>query len=375
MARPVTLFLAGDVMTGRGIDQLFPTSVDPELREPYVRDARDYVTLAEEASGPIARPVAPSYPWGDLLEELDRAAPHARIVNLETSVTTSGRFSPEKDIHYRMHPANVGCLEAARLDVCSLANNHVLDLGPEGLVETLSTLEAAGLRTCGAGRDLEAAGRPAHVPLAGGGAVLVWGLGTASSGIPASWAAAKARPGVDRLPVLSDEDAAGLVRRIRAAKRPGDLVVASIHWGANWVDELPDAHVRFAHRLVDGGVDVVHGHSSHHPLGVEIYRGKLVMYGAGDLVSDYEGIRGHDAYRGELRLAWLATLDGGSGALLELRALALESRKLALRRASPAEARWLADALTASGRRFGTRWFPVGPDRMQAAWDEGVLLP
>src|SRR5512143_3888726 len=141
-----TLFLTGDVMTGRGIDQVLPTPSDPQLYESYVTDAREYVKLAERAHGEIRKPVSFDYIWGDALAELDRAAPDARIVNLETSVTTSPGPWPAKGINYRMHPANVGCLTAPRLDCCTLANNHVLDWGYAGLDETLRTLRAAGIR-------------------------------------------------------------------------------------------------------------------------------------------------------------------------------------------------------------------------------------
>ena len=141
-----TLFLSGDVMTGRGIDQLLPHPCDPVLYESYVRDARVYVELGERANGPVERPVDPSYIWGSMLEELERAAPAARVVNLETSVTAGGWPWPDKSIHYRMSPANVACLTAARLDCCVLANNHSLDWGLEGLTDTLSTLPDRELR-------------------------------------------------------------------------------------------------------------------------------------------------------------------------------------------------------------------------------------
>jgi poly-gamma-glutamate synthesis protein (capsule biosynthesis protein) len=125
----VRLFLSGDVMLGRGVDQILPHPVDPALAEPYVRDAREYVALAEAVNGPIPRPVDPSYPWGEALDVLERAAPDARIVNLETAVTAGGERAPGKPLHYRMHPANLPALTVARPDVCVLANNHVLDHG------------------------------------------------------------------------------------------------------------------------------------------------------------------------------------------------------------------------------------------------------
>ena len=278
-----TLFLCGDVMTGRGIDQILAYPCPPVIQEPYVRDARDYVALAEEANGRIAHPVAPGYIWGDALAELERVAPDARIINLETSITTCDDFWPGKGIHYRMHPRNVDCLTAAAVDVCVLANNHVLDYGRAGLDETIATLIEAGLKITGAGALIREAREPAIVDLSANGRILVFAVGTENSGIPRTWAASAASSGVDLLPDLSDATADDLLNRVRGRKRQGDVAVVSIHWGDNWGYEVPDAHVRFAHRLLDGGVDLIHGHSSHHPRPVEIYR--LVLYGCGDFIT------------------------------------------------------------------------------------------
>ena len=109
----ITLFLCGDVMLGRGIDQILPHPSDPILHEPYVKNALEYVDLAEEANGPIPRPVDFSYVWGDALSELDRMAPDIRIINLETSVTNSNAYWKTKEVHYRMNPANIPCITAA----------------------------------------------------------------------------------------------------------------------------------------------------------------------------------------------------------------------------------------------------------------------
>ncbi|WP_262281760.1 CapA family protein [Micromonospora sp. MA102] len=350
----VTLFLAGDVMTGRGVDQILPHPGSPELREELITDARRYVALAESVAGPVPRPAPPGWPWGDALRLLDAERPDARIVNLETAVTARGAHHPGKGIHYRMHPANLPCLTAARLDVCALANNHVLDFGPTGLADTLDALRGAGIRTAGAGRDAEEAWRPAVVPLAGDRRLLVWSVGAVSSGILPQWAAAAGRPGVAYLPEVSAAAAGALAERIARTVRPADLVVVSVHWGSNWGHEVPDEHVDFAHALIDAGVHVVHGHSSHHPRAVERYRGRLVLYGCGDLIDDYEGIGGQEAYRPELRLLHLATLDAASGELRGLRLVPLRMRRMGLRPATPAEADWLADLLDTVGR--GTRF-------------------
>jgi poly-gamma-glutamate capsule biosynthesis protein CapA/YwtB (metallophosphatase superfamily) len=352
--RPVTLFLCGDVMTGRGVDQILPHPGEPVLHEPIVGDARHYVALAEAANGPIARPVDFAYVWGDALAELARAAPDARIINLETSVTRSDDWEA-KGINYRMHPANVACLTAARIDVCALANNHVLDYGRAGLLETLETLRRAGLRTAGAGHDLEEAWRPAVVELDRGGRVVVLAFGTQTSGIPAGWAAARDRPGVALLGDVSDATAAEVAARVRVVRRPRDVVVASIHWGSNWGYEVPRSHVRFAHRLIEDGVDVVHGHSSHHVRPLEVYEGKLILYGCGDFLNDYEGLTDHDELRADLTLMYLATVDAESGALARLRMVPMRIRNLRACRAGPADARWLRDTLARVSRRLGTR--------------------
>lgn len=354
-ARPVTLFLCGDVMTGRGVDQILPHPNAPNLQESWVRDARDYVAFAEKANGGIPHPVAASYIWGDALDELDRIAPDVRIINLETSVTTSDTYLPGKPIHYRMNPSNVVCLSAAHIDICVLANNHLLDYGGAGLAETLDTLHEAGIKTAGAGYSLAEAQRPATVELPGGGRVVVFSLGSEDSGVPADWSATDDHAGVDYLPDFSRATADRVVERVREVTDKDDLVVASIHWGGNWGYEVPRAHVEFAHRLLDGGVAVVHGHSSHHPRPIEIYDGKLVLYGCGDFLSDYEGIGGYEAYRGDLPLMYFPTLDGSTGELLDLRLVPMRLRRMQATSASAGEAEWLRDLLTQISAPFGTR--------------------
>jgi poly-gamma-glutamate synthesis protein (capsule biosynthesis protein) len=256
----VSLFLCGDVMLGRGVDQILAHPGDPALREAVIRDARDYVRLAEQLSGPIPRPVDDSWPWGEALAVLDEAAPDVRVVNLA--------------------------------------------------------------------------------------------VGMASSGIPPGWAAVADAPGV-ALVEPSRAAAAQLVLRVQEHRRPGDLVVVSIHWGSNWGYGIPREQVDFAHALVDGGVDVVHGHSSHHPRPVGVYRDRLVLYGCGDLVDDYEGITGHEAYRDDLRLLYLVSVARDTGALVGVRIVPLQARRMRLEHASHGDAEWLRDVLDRVSRPFG----------------------
>ncbi|MCC6395112.1 MAG: CapA family protein [Bryobacterales bacterium] len=351
--RPITLFLCGDVMTGRGIDQVLPHPSNPVLYEGYMKSALGYVAEAEQANGPIPRRVGFPYIWGDALAEFDRLRPDLRIINLETSITTSGAAEP-KGINYRMHPANAACLSAAGIDCATLANNHVLDWGRAGLIETCATLERLHIRTAGAGRDLAAATAPAVFERKDG-RVLVFAAGTPASGVPEAWAAAGDRPGIVFLPDLSSRAAAPLAAAIHERKRPGDTVVLSIHWGPNWGYAIPPDHRSFAHRMVEEGVDVVYGHSSHHPIGIEVFRNKLILYGCGDFLNDYEGIGGYEEYRPELCLMYFVALQPAAGDLLKLEMKPLEIRNFRLRHASLKSAQWLCNTLDREGQKLGIR--------------------
>ena len=156
----IMLFLCGDVMTGRGIDQVLPHPGNPVLYERYMKSATGYMELAEEVNGPIPKPVDFSYIWGDALAELERRKPDVRIINLETAITRSDEVE-NKAVNYRMHPNNIPCITAAGIDCCALANNHVLDWGYAGLAETLKTLRMAGIKMAGAGANIREARAPA----------------------------------------------------------------------------------------------------------------------------------------------------------------------------------------------------------------------
>ena len=352
----VMLLLCGDVMLGRGVDQILPHPGQPMLHERMVHDARSYVDLAVQANGPIPRPVDWAWPWGDALDLIKDARCDARILNLETSITTSDDYATGKAVHYRMDPANIRVLAAIQPDVCVLANNHVLDFGRSGLLETLDVLFGSRFRYAGAGGSLREALTPAVVPIPKtGGRVVVLACGHLSSGIPSDWAAAAGRPGVHLVTTLTEAVADELGRQVREVRRPGDVVVVSLHWGSNWGYRIEDDFRRFAHHLIDSGVDLVHGHSSHHPRPLEVYRHKLILYGCGDLVNDYEGIAGHRQYRSDLRLLYLALLDPRSGELIELRIAPLQARRLRLHRAAEHDVAWLRRTLDKMSRRFGSR--------------------
>lgn len=357
----LTLFLAGDVMTGRGIDQILPHPGDPDIYESAMRSAIGYVELAERASGPIARRVPFDYVWGEARGVLERCRPEARIVNLETAVTRAGRPAP-KGINYRMHPANMPVLAALGVDCCGLANNHVLDWGRSGLADTLAALDDAGIAHAGAGSDAVAASRPAALPHRAGGRILVFAFALASSGVPGHWAATGRAPGVSYLADLSAASLRSVADAVRRERRPGDVVVASLHWGPNWGYEIGRDERAFARALVeDGGVDVVHGHSSHHAKAIEIHRDRLILYGCGDFLNDYEGIAGYEPFRADLAVAYFPVLRASDGALVDLALAVFRIERFRLVRAPDADVAWLARVLTRESERLGAAFRPA-PD-------------
>ena len=350
------LFLCGDVMTGRGIDQVLRHPGKAELFEPYMRSAVGYVELAECTAGPIGRKLDFSYPWGDALAVLHERRPDARIINLETAVTTSDAPAPGKGIHYRMHPGNLACITSAGIDCCVLANNHVLDWGYAGLIESLTLLHAVDVRTAGAGRDAQEAQAPAVLELPDPGArVLVFAYATPTSGTPGTWAATGRHGGINFLGELSGRTAELAAEMMGRHRRAGDIVVASVHWGGNWGFDIPREERTFARRLIDaGGADVVYGHSSHHVKGIEVHKGKLILYGCGDFLNDYEGISGHGEYRSDLSLMYFPELDPASGDLRALEAVPMRIRRFRLERAAHDDVSWLRGTLEREGRALGT---------------------
>ncbi len=366
----VTLFMTGDVMTGRGIDQVLPYPGDPIIYEGYMKSAKGYVQIAEEANGPIPRPTAFSYIWGDALEELERRKPDLKLINLETSITASNDFWKNKGINYRMHPQNIPVLTRAGIDFCALANNHVLDWGYAGLLETLQTLKKANIISSGAGRNLSAAAAPAVTAIPGKGRVIMFSFGLESSGIPLSWAATADKPGVNLLKDLSDNTVRHISQTVRKIKQKNDIVVASIHWGGNWGYKVPGRQKKFAHRLIDAaGVDIIHGHSSHHVKGIEVYKQKLILYGCGDFINDYEGISGHEEFRANLSLMYFVTVDPSTGKLGQLKMIPTQMRRFRVNRASSEATLWLKDTLNREGVRFGTRVILDKENALLMRWD------
>ncbi|KXG47548.1 Capsule synthesis protein, CapA [Penicillium griseofulvum] len=303
-----TLTFTGDVMLGRLLDQLMPEHVSNE------RDERIATTFIKAHPLLLAKGnYTPSSPWGTVLPLLQSST--LACINLETSVTTAPIPWPNKVFNYRMHPANLApILHAGGIDYASLANNHTLDFGTEGLTETVKTLQEAKVAYAGVGETAADARKPAvlHLPRLSQPleenqqryTVHVY----SASDHPHVWASV---PGFNLFDYTRDTRSRLREMLVDAEESKPALKVFSVHWGPNYAWE-PDGRITsLAHFLIDEcGVDIVHGHSSHHVQGVEVYHGKLVIYGCGDFVDDYAL---NEEYRNDLGALWRVVVKEKSG--------------------------------------------------------------
>ena len=300
----ITVALVGDVMLGRGVNE----------------------TL---------RSMRPEEPWGDVLPALSSA--DLRIANLECAITGHDRpWTPTpKVFHFRAEPRAVEVLRAARIDACSLANNHTLDFEEQGLLDTLRHLEAAGIRYAGAGRDREEAARPAFLTARTNGTRQVALLAFTDNEPP--FAAGPDRPGTNYLPVSMEPQ---VLRRVEAAVEQArgagaDVVVFSNHWGPNMVERPNQLFRRFARAVIDRGADVYYGHSAHVFQGVEIYKGKLILYDAGDFIDDYAV---GERLRNDRSFVFRVSLEGRELRRLQLLPVSLQYARVELARGGEREA-------------------------------------
>ncbi len=176
-----------------------------------------------------------------------------------------------------------------------------------------------------------------------------------TSGVPHGWAATTARPGVNLLTEISDASASRIAEEIKQRTGPEDLIAVSVHWGPNWGYEVPDEQRKFAHALINkAGVSIIHGHSSHHPKAIEVYRNRLILYGCGDFLNDYEGIRGYEEYRDDLVVMYFVDLTRTNGNVCGVELVPLQIRKFQLVRPSNSDIHWMQQTLDREYRKFGT---------------------
>ena len=313
MPGTITVALVGDVMLGRLVGE----------------------TIAREGF---------AYPWGNVLPSLQE--PDLFLVNLETTLTAhTVPEDPAKIFHFRAAPEVAATLTAGRVDFASVANNHIRDFGIEGMNETLSVLDAAGIAHAGAGPDLASAARHALLT-AGGLRVAV----VAYADYPPEWAATPDSSGTNHTLVSTDpEHFARVEDSLAEARREADLVIFSIHWGPNMRARPPKAFRQFARRVVESGADVFWGHSAHVVQGVEVYKGKLILYDTGDFVDDYMV---DERLRNDLSALFLVRATPPVIDRLDLLPVRIENKQVNL--AEGADRKWIVRQLTELSEEMGT---------------------
>src|SRR3989344_1225755 len=219
-----------------------------------------------------------AYPWGNVLPLLK--ATDLNVINLETTLTTSNKIVP-KVFNYKADPDKVESLTEAKVDVANLANNHILDFDIEGMVETISVLDKAGIKHVGAGKDKTEASRALIIKKKN---ITIGILGYTDN--EPDWEAKENTPGVNYIEI-NDESAEKVAKEVKALKSKVDIVIFSIHWGPNMKQAPSEEFRSFAHEIIDAGVDIFHGHSAHIFQGIEIYNKKAIFYDTGDFVDDY----------------------------------------------------------------------------------------
>ena len=366
------IFLCGDVMTGRGIDQVLPHPCDPRLHESHMELATGYVRLAEQANGPIPTPVDFPYIWGAALHELKHTRPDARIINLENAALRAATtMSPKASTKQQATSSRTLAAWPLRglTAACSATITFLIGGVPESARHP-ETLERLRIKTAGAGRNAAQASAPAILEVTDAGRVLVFSFASAASGTPRDWAATHDAAGVNLLlAALSEATVAAITDQVTAVRRANDAVVISLHWGPNWSYDFPEKQRWFAHQLIDrADVSIVHGHSSHHAKAIEVYKNWLILYGCGDFLNDYEGIKGYGEFRGDLALMYIADLGPRSLDLVPHELVPLQIRRLQLIRAASEDVNWLHQTLDRESRQFGTRVRIATEGRLALSW-------
>lgn len=295
--------------------------------------------------------VPASYPWGDTLPLWKAAA--WRSCNLECVLSDQGEPWPSKAFCFRSDPRNVDVLKTCGISAVSLANNHVLDYGPEALLQMVDILDRAGIGHSGAGANSCKAKEPS-LSRAGG---LPVALVSVTDNEP-EWAASPDRPGIRYVPMeCADPRAQELFEQVADLHQKGYFVVTSVHWGPNWGYQPLPEHGRFGRALIEAGADLVAGHSPHVPRGIEIYQGKPIVYSLGDFIDDYAV----DPYErnDESFLLWVE-LDQNHATRLVLHPIVIEDFQA--RRAPGERALAILDLLVELSRPFGTRLRVVEDD-------------
>ncbi len=200
------------------------------------------------------------------------------IVNLETSITNGGKKWPNKQYNFRSSPMTPKVMKESGIDVVTLANNHVLDYGYDGFIDTLNNLDKYEIKYTGAGKNKKEAVKGIVAEENG----VKIGIVAYSRVIPESkWYANDKRPGV-----LSGYDpyVDEMCKKIQEMRKNTDIVVLSIHWGVERSTAPRAQEIKLAKKAIDNGADVVMGHHPHVLQGIQVYKGKPIFYSLGNFV-------------------------------------------------------------------------------------------
>lgn len=317
--KTVKIALTGDVMLGRLVDQ-------------YVIQNRS---------------VRPAALWGDVLPIM--LAADCRLINLECVISGQGEewHPTTKEFHFRARPRALEFLQAARIDGVTLANNHILDFGPEALLDCLTLLDRTGIKRTGAGATMKEALLPASFGLSQGRVAVV-----ALTDNEPDWEATGTKPGVNYVAYhdrgLVEPYRSRTVQMLSSARRQADLVIVSAHIGPNW-GAPSRAMQALAHELLDMGADIYWGHSNHTPQGIELYKGKAVLYSTGDFVDDYMVDKDE---RNDLSFLFVLEVEKNRIGRIALHPVRIED--LGVRLANEQEWQFLKRTMQAKCRAFGT---------------------
>jgi poly-gamma-glutamate capsule biosynthesis protein CapA/YwtB (metallophosphatase superfamily) len=252
-------------------------AVAPEAVKPTPEAARPLKVIAvgDMMLDGTARPVLQENGYDYPFAEVRRYFTGAQIVfgNLEGPLTTRGTPEQDKTYVFRSPPDKVGqALRNAGFTVVSLANNHTLDYGADGLAQTIEALDAVGIAHIGAGENLQAARRPAIFNVAGARVALL----AYSLTLPEHFYAEVNKPGT----AFGHE--AHVRADVTAARAQADIVLVSFHWGQEGKTTLREYQTRLGHVAIDAGAAAVFGHHPHILQGIERYKDGVILYSLGN---------------------------------------------------------------------------------------------
>lgn len=205
------------------------------------------------------------------------------ILNLETPITTGGVGAANKQFVFKGAPKALDSLKAAGVDAVNLANNHTLDQGEEGLLDTLSHLNERGIPYVGGGANAAEAYSARYFERQG---IRIALLGFTRVMPRSDWMAGTNKPGV-----ASVYDSAEALKAIAAAKKQADLVVVVVHWGKERMEQYDKTQQALGHSFIDAGADLVMGGHPHVLQGIEPYKGKWIAYSTGNFIFTRSSVR------------------------------------------------------------------------------------